>query len=193
MAGLVALLIGGVYLLLSVIVIHVAMRWAVRTNKDPRMWGVVVASLLLFVPLWEVLPTIVANRYYCATKAGFYLYENLEQRQNEATDFVIGGERGGPQSAMPNFGPRKHSPSKRFSTITESSRPVPFISTTVTESKIIDTKTGQVLAKVVGVGYGYGNPMLGGKWRLVDWLPLERCSPGRRDFVKFENALKNID
>lgn len=83
MLGLVVLLFIGAYLLVSVLVVWLAARWARKHNRRAWVWGGLAAFAMYNLVFWDWIPTVAMHKYYCATEAGFWVYKTPEQWTNE--------------------------------------------------------------------------------------------------------------
>jgi hypothetical protein len=79
MLGLVVLIIFAAYLLVSGIVVWLAARWAKKRDRRPWVWGGLAAFAMYNLVFWDLIPTLVMHKYYCATEAGFWVYKTPEQ------------------------------------------------------------------------------------------------------------------
>ncbi|NLW80180.1 MAG: hypothetical protein GXY42_00670 [Desulfovibrionales bacterium] len=71
------------YLAVSVCVVWGTVRWARMTGRNPKRWGVAAALCMYLLVFWDHVPTILLHKYYCATKAGFWVYKTPEQWKAE--------------------------------------------------------------------------------------------------------------
>lgn len=79
MLGLVVLFVIGLYLAISALVVWLAARWAKKRGRRGWVWGGVAAFALYNLVFWDLIPTLVMHKYYCATEAGFWVYKTPEQ------------------------------------------------------------------------------------------------------------------
>lgn len=77
--GLVVMVVMGVYLAVSAIVLSWAIDHAKKNGKSVKKWGWGAALVMYMIPFWDLLPTIVADQYYCAAESGLYVYKTLDQ------------------------------------------------------------------------------------------------------------------
>ncbi|MDP3744635.1 MAG: hypothetical protein Q8Q76_09910 [Methylotenera sp.] len=83
MMGLMVLGVLAVYLLVSFWVTKKAVSWAKANNKKPWVWGGLAAFVMYNLVFWDLIPTLVMHKYYCATQAGFWMYKTPEQWKQE--------------------------------------------------------------------------------------------------------------
>lgn len=77
--GLVVFAVIGLYLLLSIGVVKGAMALARNGGGSVNLWGWGAALVMYLIPFWDLLPTVAAEKYYCATESGFFTYKTLDQ------------------------------------------------------------------------------------------------------------------
>ncbi len=68
---------------LSCGVVWLVMRWAKKRGRHPIRWGIVAGLIMYHLVFWDFLPTLIVYKYYCATKAGFWVYKTPEQWKAE--------------------------------------------------------------------------------------------------------------
>lgn len=83
MLGLVVLLFIGLFLLVSFAMMWLAARWARKHGRRGWVWGGVAALGMYHLMFWDLIPTLLIHKYYCATEAGFWVYKTPEQWINE--------------------------------------------------------------------------------------------------------------
>lgn len=193
MLGLVVLAFIAFYLLVSILVVRATLRFARRSGRNTKLWGGMAALVMYNLLFWEVVPTILANEYYCRTAAGFHVYKTVEQwkRENPGVAETLSWQDLASSYTLED-GTRRYVLNERFISDHTKTRPILFLSTTINAEVIVDREKGDVLARNVGIGYGHGHPMLGGGWRVVDWFELKRCDPMRGELVDFRTAVKKL-
>lgn len=88
MIGLMVLLGFGVYFIISSWVIHKTASWAERNNRSPRKWGWLAVFVMYNLVFWDLIPTLIAHKYYCDTQAGFWVYKTPEEWKQENQEMV---------------------------------------------------------------------------------------------------------
>ena len=83
MIGILFLLAGAFYILISVWSVKLAMRQAEMRGIAKWKWGVPAGFVMYLLVFWDHLPTLAAHKYYCKTESGFTVYKTLEQWQEE--------------------------------------------------------------------------------------------------------------
>lgn len=170
MFGLLVLMAMGLYLLLSMVVVIVTVRRAEKAKKIRA--GFIAALVMFLIPFWDWLPTVAAHKYYCATQSGFWVYKTLEQWKAENPGVMEGLHQIiRPNQQMP-YGDLSIL-DERFAIETHRNRPIPFLTTSITERLLVDQKTDVVLAKGVSVGSGVGYMATGGGFKF--WLNQDPC------------------
>lgn len=79
MLGLAVLFFIGVYLLISLLAIKLAARWARNRGRRGWVWGGIAAFAMYNLMFWDLIPTLIIHKYYCATEAGFWVYKTPEE------------------------------------------------------------------------------------------------------------------
>ena len=79
MIGLSILVALFLYLLVSAGVVSWVVRWAKKRGRGPVRWGILAGLIMYHLVFWDFIPTLVVYKYYCATKAGFWVYKTPEQ------------------------------------------------------------------------------------------------------------------
>lgn len=165
-----------IYLAIAIGAVVMAAKWAKKHNRRPWVWGSLAAFVMYNIVFWDWIPTLVAHKYYCGKEAGFTVNKTLEQWKQEnpgVMEKLITGE--GAIKRMP-YGDL-HTLDERFAIETRRRTPIPLLSTKIFEDLLVDRKTGEVLARGVGVGSGSGNLAIGANsWQEYKfWLGQEPC------------------
>ena len=157
MMGLMVLGFFAVYLALSVWAITAASGWAKANNKKPWLWGSLAAFVMYNLVFWDLIPTLIAHKYYCETQAGFWVYKTPEQWVKENP----GEMETFKQSLSPTrLGLDKHVAEKNWLNqrfYNEIKRRKFLHSLSQTESKFYDAKNGELIAK--SVNFWRGTPI----------------------------------
>lgn len=178
MFGLMVLMAFGIYLVVSVIVIRRAIKYARQKGKSTKRYGWGAALAMYMLVFWDWIPTVVAHRYYCSTEAGFWVYKTVDQwkaenpgvletlisNRGQVHDYVESGKSHIDTSLM----------NQRFVFIAKREGPLLF-NRWRTEAEIVDDKTKEVLAKEIDFYTSHEPPKAGWNgWKF--WLYRERCS-----------------
>lgn len=195
--GLVIFGVLALYLLISIIVVTVTVRWAKKRGKSLWLWGISAALVMYLIPFWDWVPTVVAHKYYCSTEAGFWVYKTPEQWKAEnpgefenLTSFVTKNsapsERDGD---MENY-TDTYFLNERFNWIIKHNGKL-FPNRWRHEQKIIDTKTNEVLARYIDFSTSQERRQAGlSGWKF--WLYNEHCSGGELDQSKLRQFRNNF-
>ena len=191
MIGLVVLGFFVIYLLTSIWVTKKVASWAKANNKKPWLWGGLAAFVMYNLVFWDLIPTLVMHKYYCATQAGFFVYKTPEQWMTENPELTRDnlktyGEKvyvGEMRWSFPNK-PFNNNPNRRATMINSriylGSEDIENVSKILPirrfTSFIADAKYNERLAQQVTFGSGYGNPMTtGGLLGFKGWLENSTC------------------
>jgi len=143
-----AILVGlVVYLLVSLIVIWLSVRTARRHGKSGWRSGLIAAAVMYLLVFWDWIPTDVMYRYDCSSKAGFTQYETLEQwkAKNPGVAETLKPSRN--LNSTRNGNRERYQLNQRFAwDIIYTKHPLHILER---EERIVDTKTGDVLARYV--------------------------------------------
>jgi len=81
--GLVILAIMALYFLIAIGVVIGAIAYARANGKSTKFWGTMAVLIMYMIPFWDLIPTVVAHKYACSTKSGFFAYKTLEKWEKE--------------------------------------------------------------------------------------------------------------
>lgn len=198
MLGLTVFVVAAIYLVLLVWATRAVYRWAKKRGwSSGKCWAAATGGFLaVYLPVfWDWIPTLAANKYYCATEAGFKVYKTIEQwkTENPGVAESLTWKDVSDSLTLPD-GTRRYVLNERFVWDIKKDKPISMLSTTVIEELVVDSKTSQVMAKHVSVGSGFGSPMVGGEdWRVLkSWLQMGRCNPMSVQFGKFQSTVKKL-
>ena len=79
MLGLLVIVFLVIYLLLSIWAVKLAVKWAKATRRRSWLWGSVTAFLMYNLMFWDFIPSLLAYKYYCSTRAGSWIYKMPEE------------------------------------------------------------------------------------------------------------------
>ncbi len=170
--GLVVFGAFALYLLVSIAAVAAAARAARKRGRSGWRWGGLAALAMYLLVFWDHLPTLLAHRYYCEKEAGFWVYKSVEQWKRENPDVLAG---------LWNLVlPIERTPGgdiqildERFAIKTTHNRPLPLLTTSISEYQLFDRVTGEVLARGKDVGSGAGYIATGGGFKF--WLNQTPC------------------
>ncbi len=161
MIGLLILGIAGVYLVVSLAVVVFAANKARAKGRNPWKWGGGAALVMYLLVFWDWVPTVVIHRYTCATESGYWVYKTADQWKSDHPG-VFATLTYYPDAPQTTERPTQYSRTttyrfnQRFARVSSQSGILP-LNRFRNEQSIVDTKTGEVLAKYVVFSTGYGN------------------------------------
>lgn len=158
------------YLLVSLIVVIVVAAWAGRRARSRFGWGFGAALMMYNLVFWDWIPTVYVHKYYCEKEAGFWVYKTLDQWKAENPGVMEGLHQILQPSQKTSYGDVDIL-DERFAIETHRRKPVPQITTSIAERRLVDRKTGEILVKTIDVGSG--NTAVGGG--LQFWLKQVPC------------------
>lgn len=201
MIGLLYLVVGVPYLVLLLWATRKAYRWA-RSEKLSNLKSWLVAAgafLVVYLPVfWDLVPTLAAYGYSCATEAGFWEHKTIAQWKKEnpgVAETLVAMEGLSPVTRlgdMQNY-TDTYQLNQRFSRVSRKTGPLP-VNRWRWEYEIVDRNNGEVLAR--SVDFSAGNGLVGGgSWPLKFWLQIGFCEAGgvyAAKQIPVREAWKNI-
>jgi hypothetical protein len=187
-----------VYLLVSIWVTNKAVSWAKSNNKKPWLWGGLAAFVMYNLVFWDLIPTLVMHKYYCATQAGFWVYKTPEQWKQENPGVMEGlvNNKGAPsarQGDMKNYSDT-YFLNDRFNWVVKRHGKFLF-NRWLHEQSVVDTKTGEVLVKYVDFSTSQISPQAGWNgWKM--WLANEHCTNGEYNqgqMYLYEDTVRGVE
>lgn len=193
MMGLMALGFFAVYLLISIWVVKEAVSWAKNNNKRPWLWGGLVTFVMYNLLFWDWIPTLIMQKHYCDTQAGFWVYKTPEQwmkenpRMKEGVNYHEQGnglkiekiDKGNVLTTFLN---------KRSPVISENIdvSMLPLLHITKREHTLRDTKESVELSKRISfqAGHPSGAPKKLSHYRF--WVNLQECN-GKNGNTAYEH------
>lgn len=188
MIGLLFLLAFGVYLAVSVWVVKATVRWARKNGRGVKRWGFAAAFFMYLLVFWDHIPTLLLHKYYCATKAGFWVYKTPEQwkKENPGVAETLTWKSIPDQYTAPNI-TRGYKLNERFVWVVHTVE-APILPLSLDYEFIIDLKNKEPMIKRVSVGTGY----TGGMELLRFWTKLAPCIPNIKEFGYYEDTFMQI-
>jgi hypothetical protein len=193
------LVLGGliIYLILTLILVWVGTRYARKRGKPGWKGGVPVLVIMYLLLFWDLIPTHAVHRYYCATEGGFTVNKSLEQwkAENPGVTATLEPIKNAPWIAT---GEKTRIPlNQRFAWDRYERRHL--FGVREREERIVDTETGETLARYVDFDTDIRAVERGIEARgLRDykfWLATESCERAgqnmpKRKFNEFYHLLK---
>lgn len=194
MIGLMVILAMVIYLAISVGVVKWTIRWARKTGRSVRRWGIVAGFAMYLLVFWDHIPTLMLHKYYCATKAGFWVYKTPEQwkAENPGVAETLTWRERSPSFHNPD-GTWGFKVNERF--VWENRlQNLQVLPIKLHIESVLDVGTGETMVKRISVGSGYGSFPIGGEdWRVLKfWVRLEPCIPNIREFGQYQDAFKHL-
>jgi hypothetical protein len=203
MIGPVVLGAAFLYLLVTIMVVRWATRYARDKGKSAKRWGWGTALLMYLIPFWDWLPTIGLHQYYCSTEAGFWVSKTVDQWNAEnpgVMETLIETNRS-PEGISPDW-PTEDKPDMNIAHINQrfgmayknhlSSHEEGelFLHVWRWKYELLDKKTGEVLARQVD--FSTGNGYIGGEPPIKLWLQSEHCINGNEQSRRLSEFVKQF-
>jgi hypothetical protein len=194
MIGVIFFFFMGIYLTISFFIVRWTSRCARKTGRGVKRWAFAAALAMYLLLFWDHIPTLLLHKYYCATKAGFWVYKTPEQwkTENPGVAQTLTWKSMPPPYTAPNVtdGYRLN---ERFAWVIRTVD-TPVLPVSLDYESIIDIKTGETMVKRIIVGSGYGNIMTGGEnWKVLKfWVRAELCDPNGSEFYSYKKAFKQM-
>lgn len=170
-----------IYLAISIGVVVFVVRWAKRGDRRPVLWGIIAAFIMYNLVFWDFIPTYTLYKYYCTTKAGFWVYKTPEKWkvENPGVAETLRWKEN-PDKYENVKSTRGYRLNERFIwlILEERSRILPV---QVTSSLIIDSKSGEKVVQLVGISSGYRD----GRELIRFWVNFPLCRPNVEEFRYF--------
>lgn len=184
MEAIVILAIFGGYLAVAVFTVRAVVGWHAKhgaTKTQRWLWGGAVALAFYLVPFWDWVPTILAHKRLCDTEGKLLVNKTLEQWKAENQD-AIAALRYDHYAKGAKVGGYYRFPLNQRLAL-ESSNPVEvLLSIRRQEIRVVDTKSGEVLAK----SFDFFAPR-----SEKFWLETGRCKE-RRDYELLAQEIKQL-
>ena len=175
-----ALVIFGIliaYLAIAVFFVRATLRSAREAGlatKQRWVRGGLVALVFYLIPFWDWIPTVVAHQYYCATEAKFEVYKTIEQWKAENAE-VVQELRYDPQAKFTQIGDLERFPLNQRIVSERIAAKNIVLSVKRESARIVDLKSGKVLARYADFRAGYPSLGVGGAAAWKFWLKREGC------------------
>lgn len=195
--GLIMIPAYALYFFLSICIIAWVFLFTRMKGKKSWIWAGGATIIMYNLVFWDWLPTLIEQKYYCTTQAGFWIYETFDE-----WDKANPGVRESLKKVWQEGSPSKYEIiddghglmhifilNDRFERVVirrDCSKLLPIIRT---EDKIIDIREDKILARYVDFSTGYfwqKHGQMPGATK--PWLINKECNEGgfnRRDYNKF--------
>lgn len=171
------------YLLLSIVVVRLAIRYARGAGRSAKRWGWGAALVMYLIPFWDWLPTVATHQFYCAKDSGFWVYKTVDQwkAENPGVMEALVSNSGAVMKTV-YAGNNNYTTSfvlnSRFNWVVRKKGPF-HINRWRWEQEMVDSKNGEVLARYVDFSTGNGN--IGGEPPIRFWLQDGHCRGGKHN------------
>lgn len=171
------------YLLIAVVIVRWAIRYARDNGRSAKRWGWGAALVMYLIPFWDWLPTVATHQYYCAKDAGFWVYKTVDQWKAENPGVMEGlvankvwlhQQIDGKDIAIINQRMR----------LVYAERNELFLHRWPDIRELVDAKNNEVLARYVDFSTSQERGHAGWSgWKF--WLHNESCVSGRGKAIEF--------
>ena len=195
MMGLLVIVAGVFYLLISFYLVKYAATKARQRGIAGWKWGAPVAIGMYLLVFWDHVPTLVARQYYCHREAGFTVYQTLEQWKQENPGVAATLTYKKISDSEKHGNDYIYHLNQRFDWRVDNERM--FLSLRRADNQIIDVTNGKVLARYVDFRSGWGNLAIGANTarEYKFWLVTDSCEKNmssRTAFSEFINNAKRL-
>jgi hypothetical protein len=166
-----------------VVVMAVAWTYAARTGRRKWRWALAGFLVVFLSIFWDWIPTVVAHQYHCATEAGFWVYKTVDQwkKENPGVMETLVANKGAPSAHG------AYILNQRFNWTIKEDRFFPLNHMIRQEQQVVDSKTGEVLARYVDFSTSHEPRQAGWSgWKF--WLDSRHCIGGGQN----QDALRNF-
>lgn len=160
MIALVLMAAFAVYLIISILVVIGVAALAKKRGRSPFRWGIVAALAMYHLVFWDFIPTYVVYKYYCNTKAGFWVYKTPEQWKAEnpgVAETLTWRDRSRKYSA-PGVA-HGYYLNERIIWIRKKAKKNNLLTAGYTERLLVDVKNNEVLVKQIYIWAGDSGPI----------------------------------
>ena len=193
MMGLMVLGFSVVYLAASVWAVKAASSWAKANNKKPWLWGGLAAFVMYNLVFWDLIPTLVAHKYYCETQAGSWVYKTPEQWKTENSYLELKPSNRRTYEGTDNDHIATESINHRMNYVSKMNPAGAWLPIYKTENYLENSETKQILIQRKDYFSGYRERNGVGQLKL--WMAGKGCLDNRKDhdFYQILEQFKNIN
>lgn len=190
--GFVIVIVGAIYLLISIGVVALVISHAKKHGKSTKRWGWGAVLAMWLIPFWDWIPTVAVHQYYCATESGLWVYKTLDQwkKENPGVIETLVYNKAMPPVQTP-YGPAA-ALNQRFIYLFKYEGPFLFNRWRI-ETAVRDSKNGDVIAREIGFSTSQKQRQAGWSgWKF--WLDNEGCNVvSHRDQGSFDKIVAQFE
>ena len=177
-----------VYLFITAIVINLVSGWAKKRGRSPKKWGLVAFLIMYHLVFWDFIPTYVVYKYYCITKAGFWVYKTPEQwkAENPGVAETLTWRDMSPDYRATGV-TRGYQLNERIAWVIKENKGS-IIPVGISEESIVDLGNNESLVTQISVWSGYS----GGKGFVKFWTNWPSYMPSYKNFGEYETQYKKL-
>ncbi|MEW8203423.1 MAG: hypothetical protein AB2653_14375 [Candidatus Thiodiazotropha endolucinida] len=182
-----------VYLIISLVVVFLGVRYARKKGIHGWKGGVLAAVVMYLLMFWDFIPFHIAHKYYCATEGGFTLNKTLEEWKAE--------NPGVAETLVPIKKPEydkqgnreRYILNQRFAWDIATTRKL--LGMVISENRVVDTGTGEVLAQYVDFSSGQSSLEPEEFRDFKFWIYVNSCESGQKmpEKIKFNGFKGKIE
>jgi len=191
------------YLLISVVVVRWAIRYARGNGRSAKRWGWGAALVMYSLVFWDWIPTVATHQFYCTKDSGFWVYKTLDQWkvENPGVMETLVANKGAPsKNEAFDDGHGKTDTyllNKRFNWIVTQQDISSLLPIIRIEQQVKDIKKNEVLARYVDFAAGNSvKSTIGPPGPLKFWLHSSNCIGGDRNqglMYSFEHNIREVE
>lgn len=195
MIAIIVFAAAALYLLVSVWVVYKVAKVARQEGINPWLPGIIAALVMYLLVFWDHIPVLVKHHNLCKEQGGFWIYKTPEQWFKENPEAV--GKKWGDQWNESRYEVNKNVSRSWLSDYLYLETKVdPSHSHAIRryESKIIDARNGEVLARMIDFERGGRNALLHAD-STTDykiWLGIGKNTCGVDTFGEVTTKFKNM-
>jgi hypothetical protein len=187
MFGLVVFGAIGLYFLLSIWVARQVIRYARNNGKSAKRWGWGAVLVMYLIPFWDWIPTVGVHQFYCAKDSGFLAYKTLDQWKAENPGVMETLVANKTAMSIQNA----YMLNQRFNWVIKQVPYFPLNHMMREEWQVVDSKTGEVLARYVNYSASHERRQAGWTgWKF--WLDSPYCIGGGSNQDAFRSFRDNF-
>ncbi len=168
----------GFYLIVLILLTCLTYQWVAKRGspRGKRRLIATVGFLVVFlVMFWDWLPTVWLHSYYCDKYAGLTVYKTLEQWKQENPGIAETMVRQKPPLLVGTGDKHYFQLNQRFRWEIEYTEKVLWLGHY--ENRVVDSKTGEVLARYIDFSTGQSGHNLGSFRDFKPWMYRQSCAP----------------